>query len=107
MDGGTVAAIVVGIILAVGIVAIIVWLFSKKKNVKKVGKQGKRYTKQNKFSCILNPISLFGGKCLGTKTGGNYTSTSPNTPNTNNLNTLTTVSTNKLLNTQQIQSLKN
>jgi hypothetical protein len=58
MDTGTIVGIVVGIAVAATALGLIIWIFTKKKSVKKAGKQGKKYKKSTKLEyvkCIVQP----------------------------------------------------
>ena len=53
-------AISVGVVVALALVGVIIWLFASKKNVTKAAKQGKKYLETNKLTslkCRIKPTN--------------------------------------------------
>lgn len=58
LSTGAIIGITIGIAVAIVSIALIIWLFTKKKTVKKAGKQGKKYKKSSELeylTCIIQP----------------------------------------------------
>lgn len=73
---GSIIGITVGVIVAVGLVALILWLLSRKKGLKKAAKDGKKYQKQSKLSYLLCRASLK-GNCTAPTKGGSQIAPTP------------------------------